>query len=159
MKVLSDETWMRHANPLSVWTRYAAFPFLVAAIWSRMWLGWWALVPLGIVIAWLIWNPRAFPAPRSTNNWASKAVLGERVWLAHPVQEVPRHHIVVTRVTTVFGFVGLVGLIWGLYTFDVGITLLGMVLTIAAKSWFIDRMVWLFEDMKDTRPEYRSWLY
>ena len=27
------------------------------------------------------------------------------------------------------------------------------------KMWFLDRMVWLYEDMKDTTPEYRSWLY
>lgn len=159
MKVLSDETWMRHANPLSVWTRYAAFPFLVAAIWSRMWLGWWALLPLGIVVAWLIWNPRAFPPPRSTDNWASKAVLGERVWLDHPKAEIPRQHLVVARITTALGFVGAAGLIWGLYMFDLAATLLGMVLTVTAKSWFIDRMVWLFDDMKDSRPEYRSWLY
>ena len=37
--------------------------------------------------------------------------------------------------------------------------ILAMLLVIAAKTWFVDRMVWLFDDMKDTRPEYRSWLY
>jgi hypothetical protein len=70
MAILSDETWMRHANPWSVWTRYAAFPLLVLAIWSRVWLGWGALVAVAIIIAWLIWNPRAFPPPASTRNWA-----------------------------------------------------------------------------------------
>jgi hypothetical protein len=29
---------------------------------------------------------------------------------------------------------------------------------ILAKTWFIDRMVWLFEEMKD-HPEYQDWLY
>ena len=27
------------------------------------------------------------------------------------------------------------------------------------KLWFIDRMVWLYEDMKDDNSLYRSWLY
>ena len=26
--------WQRHANPASVWTRFAALPLLVVAIWS-----------------------------------------------------------------------------------------------------------------------------
>ena len=43
MAVLSDETWRRHANPWSVWTRYAAFPLLVVAVWSYHAIGWWAL--------------------------------------------------------------------------------------------------------------------
>ena len=46
MAIMSDDSWMRHANPWSVWTRYAAFPVLIAAIWSRVWIGWWALLPV-----------------------------------------------------------------------------------------------------------------
>lgn len=26
------------------------------------------------------------------------------------------------------------------------------------KSWYLDRMVWLYEDMKDL-PEYKKWLF
>lgn len=159
MAVLSDETWRRHANPWSVWTRYAAFPVLVAAIWSRMWLGWWAVVPVAIVVAWLIWNPRAFPPPASTNNWASKAVLGERIWVGLKKDEVPPHHRLAPRVATFFSAAGALALIWGLVVFDAPVTVLAMLLVIAAKTWFVDRMVWLFDDMKDTKPEYRSWLY
>lgn len=159
MHILSDETWKRHANPWSVWTRYAAFPGLILAIWSRVWLGWWALVPVVLVVAWLIWNPRAFPPPSSTNNWASKAVLGERIWVALRKDEVPPHHRVVPRVAVTFSGIGTMALFWGLIGLDVAVTLLAMLLVIVAKTWFIDRMVWLFDDMKDTKPEYRSWLY
>ena len=63
MAVLSDETWRRHANPWSVWTRYAAFPLLVLAVWSYHAIGWWTLLPVALVIGWLIINPRAFPPP------------------------------------------------------------------------------------------------
>ncbi len=157
--VLSDETWRRRANPWSVWTRYAAFPMLVAAVWSRMWLGWWAIVPVAIVVTWLIWNPRAFPPPASTNSWASKAVLGERIWVGLKNDEVPTHQRVAPRVAIFFSAVGSLALLWALIVFDAPVTILAMLLVIAAKTWFVDRMVWLFDDMKDTRPEYRSWLY
>jgi hypothetical protein len=159
MAVLSDETWRRHANPWSVWTRYGAFPFLIAAIWSRAWLGWWALVPVGLVVAWLVWNPRAFPPPRSTDNWASKAVLGERIWVGLKGDEIPPQHRVVPGVAAGISMLGLPFLAWGLIVLDLAITSLGAVVVILAKTWFVDRMVWLFEDMKDSKPEYRSWLY
>lgn len=159
MAVLSDETWMRHANPWSVWTRYAAFPVLIAAIWSRSWFGWWALAPVLLVIAWLIWNPRAFPPPRSTDNWASKAVLGERIWVALKSDEVPVQHRIVPRVASAISAIGTVALVWALYASDALVAILGMLLVITAKTWFVDRMVWLFEDLKDTKPEYRTWLY
>ena len=32
---LSGDAWMRHANPASVWTRFAVLPMLVISIWSR----------------------------------------------------------------------------------------------------------------------------
>ncbi|WP_322517759.1 DUF6653 family protein [Rhodopseudomonas palustris] len=159
MAVLSDETWKRHANPWSVWTRYAAFPVLIAAIWSRAWLGWWALAPIGLTIAWLAYNPRAFPPPASTDNWASKAVLGERIWVALQRDEVPAQHRIVPGVAAGISMAGLPFLAWGLIVFDLAVTALGMTIVMLAKTWFVDRMVWLFEDMKDQRPEYRSWLY
>ncbi|HYN39726.1 MAG TPA: DUF6653 family protein, partial [Rhodospirillales bacterium] len=131
----------------------------IAAIWSRAWLGWWALLPVGIVVAWLVWNPRAFPPPRSTDNWASKAVLGERIWVGLKGDEIPPRHRVVPGVAAGISMLGLPFLAWGLIVLDLAITSLGAIVVILAKTWFVDRMVWLFEDMKDSKPEYRSWLY
>jgi Family of unknown function (DUF6653) len=34
---LEGGTWMRHANPVSVWTRFAVLPLLALAVWSREW--------------------------------------------------------------------------------------------------------------------------
>uniref|UniRef100_A0A832H3E3 Uncharacterized protein n=1 Tax=Oscillatoriales cyanobacterium SpSt-402 TaxID=2282168 RepID=A0A832H3E3_9CYAN len=45
---MSEETWARHANPRSVWTRFTVLPMLILAIWSRIWLGWWSLAPIAI---------------------------------------------------------------------------------------------------------------
>ncbi len=33
---LTDDNWMRHANPYSVWTRYSVLPIIIMAFWSRL---------------------------------------------------------------------------------------------------------------------------
>ncbi|MBX9255391.1 hypothetical protein H1Q63_15855 [Desmonostoc muscorum CCALA 125] len=48
-------------------------------VWSRVWLGWWSLIPVTIAVLWMWLNPRIFPKPQSTYHWISKGVLGERV--------------------------------------------------------------------------------
>lgn len=156
---MSDDTWARHANPWSVWTRFTVLPLLILAIWSRAWLDWWSLVPISVVVVWMWLNPRIFPPPASTNNWAAKAVLGERVWLNRDKIPVPEHHRRVPSILSIVSTTGMVFVIWGLVTFNVWSTLLGNVVVYLGKLWFIDRMVWLYEDMKNTNAEYRSWLY
>lgn len=150
-------TWERHANPWSVWTRVAAFPLLVLAIWSRAWLGWWALAPVAAMILFLWLNPRLFPPPASTRSWAARAVLGERVWLNRAAVPIPEHHRQMAMILSIVPLGGLVPLAWGLAAYDVALTMLGLAVAMVGKLWFVDRMVWLFEDMKD-RPEYRDWL-
>ncbi|MBW4619352.1 MAG: hypothetical protein KME17_08335 [Cyanosarcina radialis HA8281-LM2] len=156
---MSDAVWARHANPWSVWTRFTALPLLVLAIWSRVWLGWWAIVPVALAVLWTWFNPRVFPKPASTNNWASKAVLGERVWLNRNVIPVPQHHQRVPSILSAVSASGVIFLVWGLVALNVWSTLLGTVIIYLGKLWFIDRMVWLYQDMKDANPEYQSWLY
>jgi hypothetical protein len=48
--------------------------------------------------------------------------------------------------------------IWGVYRLDAFATILGTVIAYMGKLWFLDRMVWLWEDMKDL-PEYRNWFH
>ena len=156
---MSDEVWARHANPWSVWTRFTAAPLLVASIWSRVWLGVWAWAPIAVSILWIWLNPRLFPKPTSTKNWASKAVLGERVWLNRHQVTIPERHRVAPNLLSGIAGMGALLLIPGLWTLDVWLTLVGLLLVYAGKVWFLDRMVWLFEDMKEANQEYRSWLY
>lgn len=47
---MSDESWRRHANPWSVWTRFAAIPAFELAAWSQQWLGWWCLAGVVAVV-------------------------------------------------------------------------------------------------------------
>src|SRR5689334_8213591 len=79
---MSDETWRRHANPWSVWTRFAAIPPLVLAVWSRTWIGWWCLLPLALVVAWLFVNPGAFAPVDRPVSWTSRGIYGEHIWLS-----------------------------------------------------------------------------
>lgn len=159
MAVLSDETWRRHANPWSVWTRYAAFPLLVVAVWSYHAIGWWALLPVAVMIGFLYINPWLFPPPRSTDNWASKAVLGERVWLNEGKRALPDQHPRVFRALMAVSMVNLAGLVWGIVQSDAVVLVLCTVNVLVGKSWFNDRMVWLFSERMRTSPEYKSWLY
>ena len=133
---MSDETWRRHANPWSVWTRVPVLPLLILAIWSRTWLGWWALVPIGAVIAWTWFNPRIFPKPRSTHNWASKGVFGERVWLNRRNIPVPVHHLTIPNLLSGASAIGLVFLIWGLWQLQLWPTLAGLIIVLGGKLWF-----------------------
>ncbi|HEX5872076.1 MAG TPA: DUF6653 family protein [Longimicrobium sp.] len=156
---MDEATWARHANPWSVWTRYTALPLLVLAIWSRAWLGWWSMVPLAVATLWTWINPRLFPVPSSTDNWASKAVLGERVWMERGKVAVPPHHRRAPHLLSAVAALGVPFLAWGLYRLEPWPTLFGTLLVFSGKLWFLDRMVWLYQDMKDARPEYRRWLY
>ncbi|MCL6451438.1 MAG: hypothetical protein K6T75_09110 [Acetobacteraceae bacterium] len=131
---------------------------MILAVWSRAWLGAWALLPVSAAVLWTFANPRIFPRPRSTNNWASKAVFGERVWLNRGRLAIPRHHTVLPGVLNAVSGAGTVLVVWGLYWLHAWPVVLGCSLVYAGKLWFLDRMVWLYEDMKHV-PEYGAWLY
>jgi hypothetical protein len=92
------------------------------------------------------------------NNWASRGVLGERVWLNRDAVPVPERHRVVPHVLNAVTAVGTVFTVWGLVTLAVWPTLLGSVLIYCGKLWFLDRMVWLYEDMAEQNEQYRKWL-
>ena len=156
---MTDETWRRHANPWSVWTRYATFPLLVLAIWSRVWIGWWSLCPILAMVYWLWINPRFFPVPTSTNNWASKAVLGERVWLNRRRIPLPLHHREGMALLTVMSLIGVAFLVWGLAVASPFVTAAAAAWVLAVKTWSNHRMTLLYDEMKDASPEYRAWLY
>jgi hypothetical protein len=153
---LDDKTWMKHANPWSVYTRTSALPLLIIAIWSRVWLGWWSLLFILIAIAWIWFNPRVFPEVKNTDNWASKGVFGERVWLNRKNIPIPEHHKTMPNILNGVQGIGIIFLIYGLWYLDFWSTFVGLILTIESKLWYVDRMVCLYEDMKDN-PEYGKW--
>ena len=156
---MSDAVWERHANPWSVWTRYLCLPLLALAIWSRAWIGVWSLLPLALTLVWIWINPRVFGKPASTDHWASRAVLGERLMLAEGKANIPRHHQRAIAILNTITFSGFVAAIYGLYAFNVEFAVFGTLLTMIGKTWFLDRMVWLYQDLRSRNEAYERWLY
>ena len=155
---MSDDVWMRHASPWSVWTRIATFPLLMLALWSPHIIGAWSLIPIAILAAWIWLNPRLFDPPRRTDNWPAKVTFGERVWLNRKAIPIPGHHAMAAAITTGISAAGTVLLIAGALLAEPISFIAGGITAFLAKVWFCDRMVWLYEDMKDTNAEYASWL-
>jgi hypothetical protein len=157
---LTGDRWMRHANAWSVWTRFSVLSLIALAVWSREWIGWYCLIAVVAAITWMLVNPLVFPPPRSTRNWASKSVFGERIWADRTSVEIPaQFRSPVTDVANVLSVAGLVVLAYGLTTTDLATVVAGILLTNVAKLWYLDRMVLLFEDLKHRDPEYARWEY
>lgn len=65
----------RHSNPWSAWSRWATAPLILIPVWKRSW-------PYAAVVsAWFAVNPVIFPVPADQRAWATKAILGEELWL------------------------------------------------------------------------------
>ena len=81
------------------------------------------------------------------------------MWLNRQQIAVPQYHRRMPIVLEWVSAAGLPLLGWGLWQLALGPTVLGLVLSVGAKLWFCDRMVWLYRDMQEAVPEYREWLY
>jgi hypothetical protein len=157
---LTPDNWMRHANPWSVWTRYSVLPLIILAFWSRIWIGNLFWIPATASILWIFFNPIFFKKPKSTRNWASKSVMGERVYLNRDKIAIPKiHQSGILKILNFISFTGMVLSIWGIIELHIWLSILGTALAYLGKSWYLDRMVWLFEDMKNDNEEYKSWDY
>ena len=158
---LEGESWMRHANPASVWTRFSVVSLLALAIWSRDWIGAWSLIGVGLAMAWMFVNPLLFKVPRSTRNWASRAVLGERIWVDRDKIELPAQFRSRTAslVANTYSTIGMAILAYGLIDLNLVATVTGILITHGGKAWYMDRMALLYAEMKGRNAEYASWDY
>jgi hypothetical protein len=158
---LDGEGWMRHANAASVWTRFAALSILSLAIWSRDWIGLWCLIPVTLALVWMFVNPRFFRPPKSTRNWASRSVLGERIWVNRDKIALPEQFRsrAPSLVANIYSTIGMGFLAFGLFDLNILATVTGLLITHGGKAWYLDRVTLLFAEMKDRSPEYASWDY
>jgi hypothetical protein len=155
---LKGDNWLRHANPVSVWTRFTVVSLLALSIWSRVWIGWFCLVPIALTLVWMMVNPLLFPEPRSTRNWASKSVFGERLWSERTSRTLPPQFTArVLNVANLLSSAGLLVLAYGLWKLELVPVLAGIVLAHTGKSWYLDRMVLLFDDVKQRDPAVAAW--
>jgi hypothetical protein len=144
---LEGDAWQRHANPWSVYTRIPIPALLAMAIWSRTRIGWRSLVPVALVCAWAVINPRAFPPPRSLDRWASRGVLGETYWANRKEVPVPPRHRVAPTVLKAVSALGVPFVARGLVVRNRWMVLFGLAVQTAGKVWFIDRMALLYDDV------------
>jgi hypothetical protein len=72
---LRRKVFERHANPLSAWSRWATTPLVLVPAWTRKW------THAVAVLAWMIANAVVFPKPKHDRAWATRAVLGEELWI------------------------------------------------------------------------------
>ena len=147
LMAMDDATWARHANPWSVYTRFTCLPLIALSIWSRVWLGWWSLLPLATALVWTWCNPRAFAPAKQSDGWAWKGAMGERLFLDRKRHPVPAHHTALANLLTLLSAIGGVILAYGLIVLDAWATIAGLLFTMTTKAWFVDRMVWLYEDV------------
>jgi hypothetical protein len=157
LMAMKDATWERHASPWSVWTRVPLLVAFALALFFRDELGIWLWPTLGALALWTLVNPRAFPPPRYTDSWASMGVLGERVWLNRRAVPIPEHHRRWAMGLSLASAACLVPLGIGLLYRDPWATAFGALGASGLKLWFVDRMVWLYQDMRAASPTYESW--
>jgi hypothetical protein len=102
IKRLLREVFKHHSNPWSAWTRLLSVPLVFVPIWTRSWR------EGAIVVVWLIVNPIMFREPNNDKAWATRAMLGEEMWIA----ERPLDRAMALGVgATAFGLGG----VWGAY--------------------------------------------
>ncbi len=153
---MNGRVWARHANPWSVYTRFAVLPGFALAVWSREWIGGWAWAAVAAVVAFVWLNPRLF-GPATPTGWSGRGVLGERVWLRRHSVAVPQDHRRWANGLSAAAGVGLVPFALGLWQRDAGLVLFGLTLSMGAKTWFVDRMGFLWQQMRDQHPDLAAW--
>jgi hypothetical protein len=75
IKRLLRKIFRHHSNPWSAWTRLFSAPLVFVPIWNRSWR------EGAILGVWLIANPVVFPEPKDDRAWATRAMLGEEMWI------------------------------------------------------------------------------
>jgi hypothetical protein len=155
---LEGDRWLRHANPKSVYSRFPVLFLIALSVWSRVWVGPYFLVPLSVTLLWTFLNPRLFNKPESFHTWAAKGVLGERIWKQRDAYDIPTVWARQTHALNAVQLVAMGPFLIGLYELQVWMTVAGLSAAFLSKVWFFDRMVWLFEDRKESETV-REWLH
>lgn len=81
----------------------------------------------------------------------TRGVLGERIWLARRERPISPHHAKAAKCLAILSGLGLPPLAWGLWAYDIWAVISGIAIISMGKLWFLDRMVWLFQDTCENR--------
>ena len=135
MAIMKDAAWARHTSPWSVWTRFVGGSLLFVALYNHLW---WVLVGVGI---FLIINPFLFPEPESKKSWASRSVLGERLWTQKWHWDFPM------AISTLGGLFAVLALLVAYFQLFWPTVIL-VALVLALKAFFLHLMVRLYDDQR-----------
>lgn len=134
---VEEAFWNRHANPWSVRGFVLTYPALVLAVYRRS-----RVLGAGVLLS-LAANLRLVSPPETDDAWATRVVLGERVWLERGVRS-SRSDILVAAVG---GLVNLLTLRAAARRRPVE-TALGTAASMALMLLFFDRMARLYEEQR-----------
>ena len=98
-KRLTRKVFERHANPWSAWTRLLSIPLVLVPFWTR------SRKHAALVGTWMVLNPIVFPKPKNDSAWATRAMLGEEMWVAERPLDAA---MAVNAAATAFGLGGVV---------------------------------------------------
>ena len=104
LKRLARKVFKYHSNPWSAWTRLLSVPLVFVPFWTRSWRH------AALVGAWLLLNPVVFPEPEDDSAWATRAMLGEEMWIAERPLD---WAMAVNAAASVFGISGVVASLKG----------------------------------------------
>jgi len=156
--MLMDETsWARHANPLSAYSRIIGGSLTFFAFWSVFWIGALSVIPIIIAVIWTLANPRLFAAPTTTQSWATRGVLGERVFLNRRIIPIPPEFTRIGHIATGISAVFLLFVVFAFWRRDFWLGLCAWHAMMLGKVWFVDRMACLWDVMKERDTRYRAW--
>jgi hypothetical protein len=89
----------RHAHPLSAWSRWATTPLVLLPVWTRR-----RSHALTVAI-WFALNPVIFPKVSDERPWATRAMLGEELWISRRPRDSATALSVVTSLVAVVALV------------------------------------------------------
>jgi uncharacterized protein DUF6653 len=88
-----------HANPWSAWTRWASTPLVLVPVWTRR------RSHAVLIGAWLAVNPILFTKVTDERNWATRAMLGEELWITRRPKDAATALSVVTSIVAVIALI------------------------------------------------------
>jgi hypothetical protein len=141
MAIMKKQTWERHSNPWSVWTRVLTYPLVYVPVWNRCWR---QVVSVG---GWFLVNPRLFPPPKDDSSWATRSVLGEQIWTRKSHADLPMSISILSAASFLVAlYSAYTQRLWRLVSFGS--------LALVLKLWFLELMVSYYDEYL-ARPWWR----
>jgi hypothetical protein len=82
--------------------------------------------------------------------------FGERLYLNRKNIPIPLHHQQVCMLLQTLSALGIPFFIYSLYSLNVWLLIASNIWIMVFKAWFVDRMVWLYREMRNSDSKYAS---